>query len=99
MGKLLAKADAETVREYLEPLQVGVGTKLGAESVVHVVRQWLGRHRTDTERTHRTGKDGTGDRTWDSGQDRKYITIPSHYVVLLYDNTITVFECHNIIIS
>ena len=50
VGKLLAKADAEQVREHLEPLQVGVGTKLGAEAVVHVVRQWLGRRNMDTDR-------------------------------------------------
>eukprot|EP00973_Karenia_brevis_P060508 8415618-Karenia_brevis.AAC.1 len=33
------------IRDSLEPLQVGVGTKGGAEAVVHVVRQSLGRRR------------------------------------------------------
>ena len=50
VGKLLAKAGTEKVREHLEPLQVGVGTQLGTEAVVHVVRQWLGRHNADTSR-------------------------------------------------
>ena len=50
VGKVLAQTIIEDVREYLEPLQVGVGTQGGAEAVVHVVRQWLGRHGGDTDR-------------------------------------------------
>ena len=49
-SKVLASIVVEDVREYLEPLQVGVGTKAGCESLVHVVRQWLGRNSSDANR-------------------------------------------------
>ena len=50
MGKVLAASVIDDVRAYLELVQVGVGTKGGAEAVVHVVRQWLGRNLNDTDR-------------------------------------------------
>jgi len=50
VGKVLASVVSEDIKSYLEPLQVGVGTKGGCEAVVHVVRQWLGRSRSDKDR-------------------------------------------------
>ena len=44
-GKALAAACAEETRAYLEPVQLGVGSRGGAEGIVHVVRQWLTRNR------------------------------------------------------
>ena len=50
VGKILSKTTAEKIHNYLEPLQVGVGTKGGAEATIHVVRQWMGRNREDCDR-------------------------------------------------
>lgn len=47
VGKVLAVVASEEVRNHLEPLQVGVGTKSGCEAVVHTVRQWVGRNHSD----------------------------------------------------
>ena len=47
VGKAAIKALNSELRAYLEPVQVGVGTRLGAETVVHVARQWLGRNSHD----------------------------------------------------
>ena len=44
VGKVLVKEADGEVRRYLEPVQVGVGTRCGTEAVVHVARQWLGRN-------------------------------------------------------
>ena len=38
-GKALATVVAEQAREHLEPLQLGVGSRVGAEATEHVVRQ------------------------------------------------------------
>eukprot|EP00973_Karenia_brevis_P092549 12412956-Karenia_brevis.AAC.1 len=50
ISKMLMATISDDIHAYLEPLQVGVGTKGGAEAVVHVVRQWLGRKQTDSNR-------------------------------------------------
>ena len=47
---MLAQQVSEELREYLEPVQLGVGTKCGCEAVVHVVRQWLHRNRGATNK-------------------------------------------------
>ena len=39
VGQAAMKALGSELRAYLEPTQVGVGTRLGAEAVVHVARQ------------------------------------------------------------
>ena len=42
-AKLLAKSHTEELRDYLEPLQLGVGTKMGYEAIIHTCRQWFSR--------------------------------------------------------
>ncbi|MBM4023654.1 MAG: hypothetical protein FJ284_15705, partial [Planctomycetes bacterium] len=49
-AKVLCSAVSAEVRQILEPLQVGVGTPGGAESVVHVLRQWLCRNRAEANK-------------------------------------------------
>ena len=44
----LASGMPEDLRVHLEPMQIGVGTKHGAEAVVHAARQCLHRDRTET---------------------------------------------------
>ena len=44
-SKVLATGTAGEMRGFLEPVQVGVGTRGGAEATVHVARQWLHRNR------------------------------------------------------
>jgi hypothetical protein len=44
VGKAVVSTVRNEVREYLEPVQVGVGTPLGAEAIVHTARQWLHRN-------------------------------------------------------
>ena len=43
----MASSVGEAVKEYLEPIQVGVGTRGGTEAVVHVARQRLHRNRAN----------------------------------------------------
>ena len=43
-AKCLCQAVKESTQQYLWPVQVGCGTKLGAETVIHTVRQWMGRN-------------------------------------------------------
>ena len=50
VGKVLVASCTEDISMYLQPLQVGVGTRNGCESVIHVVRQWCGRHQADEDR-------------------------------------------------
>lgn len=50
VSKALAAEAVEDLRNHLEPLQVGVGSKAGCEAIVHTVRQWLGRNRTNTHK-------------------------------------------------
>ena len=50
VGKALATEAADDLRSHLEPLQLGVGSKAGCEAIVHTVRQWLGRNKTDTRK-------------------------------------------------
>ena len=50
VGKCLAAEAKEDARRHLEPRQLGVGTPAGAETVVHVVRQWFARHHGDDDR-------------------------------------------------
>ena len=45
VGKALAKDASEDFQAYFEPTQVGVGSKGGAEAVVHAVRQYAARNR------------------------------------------------------
>ena len=47
MSKILSSIVAENIRQFLEPLQVGVGSRGGCETVAHVVRQWLDRSSSD----------------------------------------------------
>ena len=48
-SKLALEDTASDLRAYLEPIQVGVGSRFGCERIVHTARQWLGRisHKTD----------------------------------------------------
>ena len=46
-SKLLARSLADDLKPILEPVQVWVGTKGGAEANVHVAPQWLHRYRSD----------------------------------------------------
>ncbi len=39
----------EDIKERLEPIQMGVGTSMGAETIVHSVREWLERHGGDED--------------------------------------------------
>ena len=50
VGKILVASCDEDLTTYLQPLQVGVGTRNGCESIVHVVRQWCGRNHDDRDR-------------------------------------------------
>mgnify|MGYP000461974442 FL=1 len=47
VAKALWAGIKEDIKERLEPLQVGVGTSMGAESIVHSVREWLERNGED----------------------------------------------------
>ena len=49
MSKIIGASISEVVQSYLEPVQVGVGTASGTEALVHVVRQWCGRHRENSD--------------------------------------------------
>ncbi len=49
-AKILASSVNDDLRDHLEPLQLGVGTKLACEAIVHVVRQWCARWADDTSR-------------------------------------------------
>ncbi len=49
-AKILAGNVSEKLKEHLEPLQLGVGTRMACEAIVHVVRQWLARHESDRNR-------------------------------------------------
>ena len=49
-SKLALEEVSNDIRCYLEPIQVGVGSKHGCERIVHVVRQWLARKSPDKER-------------------------------------------------
>ena len=44
VGKLAINEVSEDIRSYLEPVQLGVGSKHGCERIVHVTWQWLGRN-------------------------------------------------------
>ncbi len=48
VGKVLAKDASDDFLSYVEPSQVGVGSKGGAEAVVHTVRQYAARNRAVT---------------------------------------------------
>ena len=50
VGKTLAATIAEPIRAHLEPVQVGVGSKGGAEAIIHVARQWLHRNRSEVDK-------------------------------------------------
>jgi hypothetical protein len=50
VAKLALSASECEFRDYLEPTQVGVGTRYGSESIIHVVRQYMGRHGNDGNR-------------------------------------------------
>ena len=50
VSKCLLDRVNDDARTRLEPVQVGVGTKAGAEAIVHAGRQWMQRHSTDTHR-------------------------------------------------
>ena len=43
-GKCLSQCTRGAARAYFWPLQVGCGSPLGAETAVHVLRQWCERH-------------------------------------------------------
>ena len=46
-GKSLAAMTGPMLRDHFEPVQIGVGSKSGAEALVHSVRQWLGRNHAE----------------------------------------------------
>ena len=50
VGKALSGAVIEELRLLLEPTQLGVGTRGGAEALVHTTRQWLHRNRDDPQK-------------------------------------------------
>ena len=50
VGKLLLRTVGEDVTRYLEPTQVGVGTKGGSEAVIHTLRAWLARSKIHNDR-------------------------------------------------
>ena len=50
VGKAAATEAAPDLRAFLEPVQLGVGSKFGCERVVHVARQWLGRNRNEEDK-------------------------------------------------
>ena len=43
-GKCLSECSRDSARAYFWPRQVGCGSPLGAETVVHVLRQWCERN-------------------------------------------------------
>ena len=49
LRRLVSKCVLDTmgseVRDRLEPIQVGVGTRGGCEATAHAARQWMARHR------------------------------------------------------
>ena len=49
-SKLALEEVSNDIRSYLEPIQVGVGSKHGCERIVHVVRQWLARNNADKDK-------------------------------------------------
>ena len=49
-AKVLAKSHVDEFREYLEPVQLGVGTKMGCEAIVHICRQWFSRNVSATSK-------------------------------------------------
>ena len=50
VSKCLLDSCSDDAKNRLEPPQVGVGTKGGAEAIVHVTRQWFSRHGCDVNR-------------------------------------------------
>jgi hypothetical protein len=46
-GKAMMHCATDSVNQRLKPFQVGVGVKAGAEVLVHVARQWLGRNKNE----------------------------------------------------
>lgn len=50
VGKVGSLEVAAEARDFLESLQLDVGTKHGAEALVHSVRQWLGRNRNSADK-------------------------------------------------
>ena len=50
VSKCMLATVADDAKSRLEPLQVGVGTRLGTEATVHVARQWMCRHSGDAHR-------------------------------------------------
>ena len=55
-AKVRASNVSEELRDHLEPLQPGVGSKSACEAIVHVVRRWCARHASD--RGPLPGQDG-----------------------------------------
>ena len=49
-SKALASMHSDEARIFLEPVQVGVGTKSGCEAIVHSVRQWMVRNKNSTDK-------------------------------------------------
>ena len=50
VSKCMLDSCSDEAKARLEPLQVGVGTRQGAEATVHVARQWMDRHNGDPHR-------------------------------------------------
>ena len=46
-AKILCADLVEDIRDHLEPVQLGVGSKAACEAIVHVTRQWCSRHAAD----------------------------------------------------
>lgn len=49
-SKIAAKSATSDLRPYFEPVQLGVASKVGCETIVHVARQWLYRNQADPNR-------------------------------------------------
>ena len=49
-SKVAARTATDELRPHFEPIQLGVGSKGGCESIVHVARQWLQRNRTNPDK-------------------------------------------------
>ena len=49
-AKALSSSVVDDLKAHLEPVQLGVGTRLACEAIVHVVRQWCVRNSNNADR-------------------------------------------------
>ena len=91
VGKFLIRTVGEDVTRYLEPTQVGVGTKGGGEAVIHALRAWLARSKSHNDRaiavTDLTNAFNCIDRSAFRAQARRVILSAVPWVDDCYDET------------